>query len=81
MRDWEQATRFGATEATVREHDRRLSHIDRRMDAQQREIDTLRTHIIRGGLLVVLALATLGAGLGAKEAGELAGTTLKSLIR
>lgn len=88
MLSWETAVEFGrALEAlrhhgeTIAAHETRLVAVESGHGDLKREIGTLRTYMIRGAVLVALWTAAIAGNLTAEQAGELAGTTLKNLIK
>lgn len=85
---WENGIAVGRALEQLRHHDVQLMKQDDRItvlemghESTERKIDTLREWVIRGALLVLLWTTVIAGGLTAEQAAEVAGTTLKNLIR
>ena len=88
MLSWDTAVEFGRALEALRNHGDRIASQETRLAAVEagqgdirREISTLRTYMVRGAVLALLWAAAIGGNLTAETAGELAGTTLKNLIK
>ncbi len=79
--DWDTGVMYGETRAEQRNLGRRLDRVEQDYVGLRAEVSQLRAYLIRGGLLLVLAMAALGTNLGAERLGEFTGTTIKSLIK
>ncbi len=81
MRTWETGIEFGRAIEQLRSHEARITDHDLDIREIRHEVGTLRTYTMRGALLLALWVAAISANLPAERIGEIAGTTLKSLIR
>lgn len=59
----------------------RVSTVETEQVDLHKEIRTLREWVIRGALLALLWTAAVAGNLTAEQVGEVAGTTLKNLIK
>lgn len=72
MLSWETGVQFGQALEQIRSHEARLTHVEA-------EVTSLRSIIIRGGLLLALAAAGALTNISAETAGEAAASFVKAL--
>lgn len=78
---WETGIEFGRALEQLRHHEARITEHDHDIREIRGEIGSLRTYTMRGALLLLLWVSAISVNLPAERIGEIAGTTLKSLVR
>lgn len=81
MRTWETGIEFGRALEQIRHHEARIAGNEIDIREIRHDLGSLRTYTMRGALLLALWIAAVSTNLPAERIGEIAGTTLKSLIR